>query len=154
MATTTDKREIKTLVFIQETSIAAPIEITFQAILEELGPGSVMQDGKPFPMNIEARPGGRWYRDLGNDSGHLWGHVQVIKPPTRLELNGPMFMSYPAVNFVQYRLTPGAGGTQLKFVHQAFGWIPTEVLEGVTTGWQHGLKRIRELSERRSTRGK
>ena len=49
-----------------------------------------------FPMVIEPWPGGRWYRDLGNNAGHLWGHVQVIKPPTLLELCGPMFMSFPA----------------------------------------------------------
>ncbi len=55
-------------------------------MLERLGPQGQMLDGKPFPMRIEPWPGGRWYRDLGDNSGHLWGHVQVIKPPTLLEL--------------------------------------------------------------------
>ena len=41
-------------------------------------------------MKIEPWPGGRWYRDLGNNAGHLWGHVQVIKPPTLLEICGPL----------------------------------------------------------------
>jgi hypothetical protein len=55
----------------------------------------------PIPKVIEPWPGGRWYRDLGNETGHLSGHAQVIKPPTLLEFNGPMFMSFPAVNHVQ-----------------------------------------------------
>jgi hypothetical protein len=45
-------------------------------------------------MILEQWPGGRWSRDHGNGIGHLWGHVQVIKPPVLLELSGLMFMSY------------------------------------------------------------
>ena len=25
-------------------------------------------------MKLEAWPGGRWFRDLGDGNGHLWGH--------------------------------------------------------------------------------
>ncbi len=32
-----------------------------------------------MPMKLEAWPGGRWFRDLGDGNGHLWGHVQAIK---------------------------------------------------------------------------
>jgi uncharacterized protein YndB with AHSA1/START domain len=149
MNPTTAENGIQSLEFLKEIEIAAPVEIAFEVILDELGPGSVMPDGKPFPMKIEPWPGGRWYRDTGNNSGHLWGHVQVIKPPTLLELRGPTFMSYPAINFVQYRLIAKGDGTLLKFVHQAFGQIPQKDREGVVEGWQHGLNRIRELAERR-----
>ena len=131
----------------KETDIAASIEITFESILEELGPGSEMPDGTPFPMVIEPRPGGLWYRDLGNDAGHLWGHVQVIKPPGLLELCGPMFMSYPAMNHLQYRLTPTDNGTRLKLTHRGVGLIPADHREGVGEGWDHALKRIREIAE-------
>ena len=61
-----------------------------------MGPDNETPDGKPMPMKIEPWPGGRWYRDLGDDNGHLWGHVQAIKRPTLLEITGPLFMSYPA----------------------------------------------------------
>ena len=44
-------------------------------------------------MTLEPRPGGRWFRDLGDDNGHFWGHVQAIKRPTLLEITGPLFMS-------------------------------------------------------------
>jgi hypothetical protein len=80
-----------------------------------------------MPMKIELWPGGRWYRDLGNNTGHLWAHVQVIKPPKLLELCGPMFMSYPATNHVQYRLVEEAGKTRLTLTHRggrlfSFAW--------------------------------
>lgn len=148
--TTITEETVSTLNITQEIRIAAPIEATFEAVLEELGPGSVMPDGKPFPMKIEPWPGGRWYRDLGNNSGHLWGHVQVIKPPALLEIRGPMFMSYPSVNFVQYRLTAEGNATRLKLVHRAMGLIPDDHREGVGEGWEHGLKRVRDLAERRT----
>ena len=50
-------------------------------------------------------PGGRWYRDLGGDNGHLWGFVQSIKRPVLLEIWGPLFMSTAATSNMQYRLT-------------------------------------------------
>lgn len=150
MSTTQTEQDIRTLNVTREIQVAAPIETVFESVLEELGPGSQMPDGTPFPMKIEARPGGRWYRDLGNESGHLWGHVQVIKPPALLELSGPLFMSYPGQNFVQYRLTKENGGTLLKLTHQAMGLIPDDVMEGVQEGWQHGLNRVREIAERKA----
>jgi uncharacterized protein YndB with AHSA1/START domain len=131
----------------KEIEISAPIDITFAAVLDELGPEGQMPGGKPFPMKIEPWPGGRWYRDLGNNSGHLWGHVQVIKPPTLLEICGPLIMSYPAVNFVQYRLTSEGGVTRLVFLHRALGLILPEHRDGMPEGWAHGLERIRELAE-------
>lgn len=146
---TTDEA-VSTVNLTREIQIAAPIEATFEAVLEEIGPGSEMPDGKPFPMKIEPWPGGRWYRDLGNNAGHLWGHVQVIKPPGLLELRGSMFMSYPSINFLQYRLTSEAGGTRLKVIHRAMGLIPDDHREGMAEGWEHGLKRVKTLAERRA----
>src|SRR5262245_4398371 len=123
---TMQEESVQTFEIRKEIEIAAPIDIAFEAVLEELGPGSVLPDGKPFPMKIEAWPGGRWFRDLGNSTGHLWGHVQVIKPPALLEIWGPMMMSYPAVNHVQYRLKAEAAGTRLTLVHRALGLILPE----------------------------
>jgi hypothetical protein len=147
MSTALQQDEIRTLSIREEIDIDAPIEIAFASVLEELGPGSQGPDGKPFLMKIEAWPGGRWFRDLGNNAGHFWGHVQVIKPPTLLELSGPMFMSYPASNFVQYRLTAAGNRTKLTLTHRALGLITTEHSEGVHMGWAHGIKRIQEIAE-------
>ena len=75
-------------------------------------------------------PGGRWYRDLGDNNGHLWGHVQSIKRPTLLEFYGPLFMSHPVANNVQYRLSEENGGTLIKFRHSAFGLVQDEQQNG------------------------
>lgn len=152
MSMTTENESVHTLDIRLDIFIAASAEASFEALLEELGPGSVMPDGKPFPMKIEPWPGGRWFRDLGETGGHkyghLWGHVQVIKAPTLLELVGPMPMSYPALNHVQYRLKSEADGTRLSLVHRAMGLIPAEHLEGMPEGWRHGLNRVKEIAER------
>src|SRR5881409_2855940 len=115
----------------QEIEINAPLSVAFEALLEQLGPASEMPDGTPMPLKLEPWPGGRWYRDLGNNAGHFWGHVQVIKPPGLLELCGPMPMSYPAINHIQYRLTAEGKGTRLKFTHKAMGLIPQEHRDGM-----------------------
>jgi hypothetical protein len=149
--TTTVEDTLQTLDIRQEILVAAPVEVTFEAVLEELGPGSEMPDGRPFPMKLEPWPGGRWFRDLGNDTGHLWGHVQVLKPPGLLELCGPLFMSYPATNFVQYRLVAEGAGTRVRLAHRAMGLIPAADRTGVVSGWEYGLRRVRELARRRLT---
>ena len=141
---------VETLEIVKQIEIAAPIEITFESLLLELGPEGQMPDSKPFPMKLEAWPGGRWYRDLGNNSGHFWGHVQVIKPPTLLEICGPLMMSYPALNHLQYRLKTEGGATRLVFLHRALGSILPEHRDGLPQGWQHWLERIRELAERKN----
>ena len=141
---------IQSLAITRSEEIAAPIELVFESILEQIGPGSEMPDGSPFPMKLEPWPGGRWYRDLGNNTGHLWAHVQVIKPPALLELCGPLFMSYPAVSHVQYRLTRNGDKTTFQFTHKGMGMITPEHLEGVRMGWDHAIKKIREASERRA----
>jgi uncharacterized protein YndB with AHSA1/START domain len=150
MKTDTGERQtVECLEIVKEIEIAAPIDIAFAAMLDELGPECQMLGGKPFPMKIEPWPGGRWYRDVGNNSGHLWGHVQVIKPPTLLEICGPLMMSYPAANHLQYRFTAQGTGTRLAFLHRAMGLIQPEHKDGLPKGWQHWLERIRELAERK-----
>ncbi len=154
MLTETSEQTIHTLSITRELQIAAPVEVTFDAVLEELGEGGQAPDGTSLSMKIERWPGGRWFRDLGNNAGHLWGHVQVIKPPALLEICGPMFMSYPAVNHIQYRLVADGKGTKLTFTHRAMGEIPQEVRSGVNQGWERGLSRIREHAEGRGGRGR
>jgi uncharacterized protein YndB with AHSA1/START domain len=131
----------------QEIHVKAPIEVTFEALLEEMGRDFATTDGKPLMLKIEAWPGGRWYRDLGDNNGHLWGHVQAIKRPTLLEICGPLMMSIAAVNNVQYRLTAEEGGTLIKFHHYALGAIPEEFRSGMQQGWKHINDNLRERAE-------
>jgi hypothetical protein len=136
-----------TLNITQEIHIRASLDAAFDALLEQIGPGNETPDGAPLPMTIEARPGGRWFRDLGNDNGHFWGHVQAIKRPTLLEITGPLFMSYPVVSNVQYRLKEVDGGTLLTFRHSALGFIPDDHREGMGRGWAPLLERVRLRAE-------
>lgn len=124
--------------------ISAPIEVAYQALLEQLGPGAEMHDGSPMPMKFEAWPGGRWFRDLGDNSGHWWGTVQVIKPPTLIEISGPLFMSYPALSHVQYRLSAQGASSVLVLIHRAMGELDPAHCEGVTSGWDYQLEQIRK----------
>src|SRR5438067_13710051 len=87
----------------EEIRVRAPLDATFQALLEQLGPRSEMTDGTPMPMKLEPLPGGRSFRDLGEGNGPFWGVVQAIKKPTRMEIAGPLFMFYSVSNNVQHR---------------------------------------------------
>ena len=141
------EQEVRTFEIVKEETIAASIEIVFETILEQMGPLNENPDGTPMPMKLEAWPGGRWYRDLGKNAGHFWGHVQAIRPPTLLEICGPLFMSFPVISNVQYRLTEEAGGTRLTLTHQAMGLFLPEHLEGFPKGWGETVDAIKAGAE-------
>jgi activator of Hsp90 ATPase-like protein len=147
MIATVPSIEDLTLNLTLETHVQASLDATFAALLEQLGPGNETLDGKSLQLKIEPWPGGRWYRDLGDDNGHLWGHVQAIKRPTLLEFTGPLFMSSGVVSNVQYRLTEADGGTLIKFRHTALGFIPADHREGMPQGWKQMLARTQQRAE-------
>ena len=147
MTLTVPTLENLTLNITEELHVRAPLEATFDALLEEMGPRNQGLEGRPMPMTIEPRPGGRWFRDLGQDNGHLWGHVQAVKRPTLLEITGPLFMSSAVVSNVQYRLKEESGGTVIAFRHSAFGVVPDEVRDGMGHGWRSLHERVRKHAE-------
>jgi uncharacterized protein YndB with AHSA1/START domain len=137
-----------TLNLTKEIHVKASLENTFEALLEQIGPENETPE-KKMPMTIEPWPGGRWFRDLGGNNGHYWATVQAIKRPELLELYGPLFMSFPVINNMQYRLKRVEDGTIITFRHTAFGFIPDEVRDGVAHGWQNLWDRIQHAAERR-----
>jgi hypothetical protein len=149
MIQTATSIEDLTLKVEQQTLINAPLDVSFDALLEQMGPRNETPDGTAMPMKIEPWPGGRWYRDLGDNNGHLWGHVQAIKRPTLLEIYGPLFASYPFVSNVQYRLTEANGVTTIVLRHTALGFIQDDHREGVGKGWAWLLDRVRRTAEKR-----
>ncbi len=139
--------ENMTLEIKQEIQVHASVETTFESLLEQMGPHNTKDNNEPMPMVLEAWPGGRWYRDLGNDNGHFWGHVQAIKRPTLLEICGPLFASYPFLSNVQYRLSAKDGGTLITFHHSALGFVDDQHRGGVNKGWASILDGVRKRAE-------
>ena len=139
--------EDMTLNITQEIRVRAPLATTFATLLEQLGPGNEHSDGTPMPFTLEPWPGGRWFRDLGDGNGHFWGNVQAIKRNTLLEIAGPLFMSYPVANNIQYRLSEEGGETVIRFCHSGFGLIQEAHRKGVSTGWNHIHEQIRKRAE-------
>lgn len=106
-----------------------------------------------MPMKIEPWPGGRWFRDLGDNNGHFWGHVQAIKRPTLMEISGPLFASYPMISNVQYRLSESNGETLIVFRHTAFGFIQDDHRKNVVGGWSYILDQARKRAEAAASSG-
>ncbi|MEO8679850.1 MAG: SRPBCC domain-containing protein [Vicinamibacterales bacterium] len=145
--TATTTPEGLTLLVTEEILVHASIESTFESLISQMGRLNEGLEGKPMPMMLEAFPGGRWYRDLGGDNGHLWGFVQSIKRPTLLEITGPLFMSNPVINSLQYRLSESADGTLIKFRHAAAGVLEDDHRRGVGSGWAPLHARVKRAAE-------
>lgn len=131
-----------TLDLTVETRVHASIEDTFAALLEELGPQMLGMADAPMPMVLEARPGGRWYRDLGNNNGHCWGTVQAIRVPNLLEISGPLMMSFAVASNLQYRLRTEGKDTVMVLRHSALGLFPESFRENLTQGWSEIATRV------------
>jgi uncharacterized protein YndB with AHSA1/START domain len=147
MISTEQTLENLTFTLNNEIHVKAPLEKTFAALLEQLGPGNETLEGKSLNLKIEAWPGGRWYRDLGDGNGHFWAVVQAIKRPTLLEFSGPLFASFPLVNNVQYRLKEVNGGTLIVFRHTALGLLTDEHRAEMPKGWASMHERVRRYAE-------
>src|SRR3954469_25725656 len=126
----------------QHVEVKAAIGDVFRSALYRFGEGNTNPKGESMQMTLEQWPGGRWFRDRGNGIGHLWGHVQVIKPPVLLELSGPLFMSYPALNHIELKLEQRPGGTHVDFRHRAIGLIDPAHRKGMINGWKEMLEGI------------
>ena len=127
----------------QSVEVKADIGDVFKGVLYRLGEGNTRPDGVGMDMTLEEWAGGRWFRDRGEGIQHLWGHVQVIKPPVLIELSGPLFMSYPALNHIEVKLDQISGGAKVTLRHRAIGMIDPEHRAGVTEGWKHLLETVR-----------
>lgn len=131
----------------EEILVKASLEQTYASLIANMGRLNELPDGTPFPMVLEPRPGGRWYRELGGDNGHLWGFVQSIKRPILLEIWGPLFMSTAATSNMMYRLTEVPEGTKISFTHTVFGPFPEEHRPRMGTGWTALHARVRATAE-------
>ncbi len=145
--TTTMTAVSPTFTITEEILVRATLDSTFASLIAEMGPRNLTPDGKPLPMVLEARPGGRWFRDLGGDNGHLWGFVQSIKQPSLLEIWGPLFMSTAATSNLLYRLTETPEGTLISFTHTLVGPFPEDHRPQLGTGWAALHARVRQAAE-------
>ena len=147
MTTTAPVSETQTFVITEEINVRASIEQTFKSLVANMGRLNETPEGTPLPMILELRPGGRWYRDLGGDDGHLWGFVQSIKQPALLEIWGPLFMSTAATSNLMYRLSETPEGTLIKFTHTCVGPFPEEHRSRLKSGWSALHARVRKAAE-------
>ena len=139
-----------TFTITEEILVHATLEKTFASLLDQIGRFNETPDGRPLPMVLEPKPGGRWYRDLGGDNGHLWGFVQSIKRPTLLEIFGPLFLSTGATSNLMYRLKETDGDTLITFTHTLVGPVPDDYHGNIGTGWAAMHARVKQAAETRT----
>ena len=130
----------------QEIHVRSSLEATFKALLEEMGPANQGHNDTPMPMTLEARPGGRWFRDLGDGNGHLWA-------TSRRSRADPARASRPADDVVrgrQQRPVPAHPERRRHPDHAAptaLGLFPDGYREELSKGFPMILNRVKQRLE-------
>ena len=78
--------------------------------------------------------------------------MQAINRPTLIEFAGPLFMSYPVANNVQYRLEEEGDVTVINFQHSGFGLIQEQHRKGVVVGWGYMNDQARKRAESKTSK--
>jgi len=152
MTTSAQPAETQMLTVTEEISVQASLGQTFDSLIVQMGRQNQAPDGSPLPMILEPHPGGRWFRDLGGDNGHLWGFVQSIKRPALLEIWGPLFMSTAATSNLLYRLRETPEATVISFTHTLVGPFPEDHRPRLASGWAALHARVRAAAEAASNK--
>src|SRR2546429_6059942 len=63
----------------EEIQVRAPLEATFAALLEQLGPFNETAEDRPMPMKLEAWPGDRKSTRLNSSHGYISYAVFCLK---------------------------------------------------------------------------
>ena len=85
---------------------------------------------------IEPYVGGRWLQEWDN-GGALFGNFTVWDPPQLLCLTGPLAMTRPAHNLLEFHFEgTQEGGTNLTVRHEAFGAFEAGTDEMYANGWR------------------
>jgi len=85
MISTDQTLENLTFTINQEIHVKAPLETTFAALLEQLGPGNETPEGKSLNLKIEPWPGGT----------AIWATEMGISGPMCRPSSGPRCLSSP-----------------------------------------------------------
>ena len=140
-----------TFELVQELTLNSSREVVFGALLD---PNSWWRAdaGAPGRVVLEARVGGRFYHEEGDD-GWLWGTVSLIRRPERLRLTGPLAMDTPVSSVWEYELEEReGGGTVLRLIHRCVGLMNPKWRAAHERGWEGLLERLRDHVERRAGR--
>ena len=127
----------------QAVDVEASPEAVYRGVLDQLSNLRGDMEGEVLTLRLEEWPGGRWFRDLGDGAGHLWGFVQSIKPPTLIELYGPMFMSFAVASNLIIRVEAVPTGARVNLRHQILGQIPQGYRDGIEDGWARFVEDVK-----------
>lgn len=84
---------------------------------------------------LEPEVGGRWMQTWDN-GGALFANVLLIDPPRLLRVGGPLAMTRPAHNVVDFAFEPITDGTTLTVSHRGYGELEDEAGQMYLAGWQ------------------
>ena len=152
MTTTLSEIDSLSLSVTQEIHVNAPIDVTFDALLEQLGPANEKPDGTPMPMKLEPWPGGRWFRDLGGDNGHFWANVQAIQAADAHRICRATFHVVSGCEQRAVQAEEEGDVTVIHFQHSGFGLIQEQHRKGVVVGWGYMNDQARKRAESKTSK--
>lgn len=135
----------------QNITIQALREDVFDAVTKEISAwwsAPYFHASETKQLVLEAKVGGRFYEDIGDNEGMLLATVMFIKRPDELRMMGPMGMVGPVQGVILFQFEMKDDGTLLKLSHRMVGEVSEEIETAYSGGWQELLStRLRNYVE-------
>jgi len=140
-----------------ETTIEAPIELVWRAVVEQPDDWwisdlrCVAGDSR---VVLEARAGGSLLEHDGDGASLLWFTVLAVEPPRSINLAGALAPPFggPCQTFLLLELEGRDGATAVRLTNSLHGRIDEAMLPEIEDGWrlllEKGLKRLVETGQR------
>src|ERR1051326_1122936 len=149
---------LRTMHIVQEVTITAPRATAWKALTQDItawwGPPYAVEADRMKDIQLEVKPGGRFFEDHGDGGGHIWAFMTGVEPEGYIQFTGPMGMATCALARFSDTLEDTAGGaTRVRLTHDAMGDIPDAAIEGYTGGWKDLHERLQAYVERGERRG-
>ena len=139
-----------TLIITEEIHVRASLDATFEALLEQMGPGNETAGRRADADGRSRRgPAAAGSATSATTTGTSGDTCRRSSGRRCSRSRGRCSCRSPVVSNVQYRLKEVDGGTLIAFRHSALGFVPDDFGRASTSGWTPLHERIRKQATRR-----
>jgi DNA-binding transcriptional ArsR family regulator len=149
-----ETQEARVVIITEEIEISADARRVYDAFTESNGKWFWRGEKNQLPeTRLEAKAGGRWYRDQPDGSTDLYGVVTALRPGKMIRIDGSISGKYATASVSQIDLNEEGGKTRVRVTHRLAGEVVQAEVDDYQEGWRDELSSLKRFVETGRGRG-